>query len=358
MSDVQAFIELEDFDPKAIDKNGGQMAQAMFDWVQILYQNYCREQALAEIATQMEALDQEQKDLDEAEASAKREIAQKQTQIETEKEQLASDQEKLKKLEAEISEHQKQIDQGDIQDLQAQTTTEADSLADRILNQDQGGTVLDNPGDIKAQMMDSSIAFDNEMSMTRYDKILRVAERIDPDAFKRIQKQNEREQANLIMNLTRSCKQNGRCPKCTLIPPCKHIKTNTVTRASGFAPLRGDHNLNSRFDSSQAFQDSPKQRGANRPDIATHYQKMSNIMNVRRSHNISGQGKLSDADLKQSYAELGSMEQTLKLNKTSKLRHIHSRKLFGQSLDNVRFFKQEQKRLRSKDTETSPRQPQ
>ena len=42
-------------------------------------------------------------------------------------------------------------------------------------------------------MMDSSIAFDNEMSMTRYDNILRVAERIDPDAFKRIQKQNERE---------------------------------------------------------------------------------------------------------------------------------------------------------------------
>ena len=81
-------------------------------------------------------------------------------------------------------------------------------------------------------------------------------------------------------------------------------------------------------------------------------------MNVRRSHNISGQGKLSDADLKQSYAELGSMEQTLKLNKTSKLRHIHSRKLFGQSLDNVRFFKQEQKRLRSKDIETSPRKPQ
>ena len=42
-------------------------------------------------------------------------------------------------------------------------------------------------------MMESSIAFDEEMSMTRYDKILKVAERIDPDAFKRIQKQNERE---------------------------------------------------------------------------------------------------------------------------------------------------------------------
>ena len=42
ISDVQAFIELEDFDPKAIDKNGGQMAQAMLDWVQILYQNYYR----------------------------------------------------------------------------------------------------------------------------------------------------------------------------------------------------------------------------------------------------------------------------------------------------------------------------
>ena len=59
-------------------------------------------------------------------------------------------------------------------------------MADKILNQDQGGAVLDNPGDIKAQMMESSIAFDQEMSMTRYDKILKVAERIDPDAFKRI----------------------------------------------------------------------------------------------------------------------------------------------------------------------------
>ena len=59
ISDVQAFIELEDFDPKAIDKNGGQMAQAMLDWVQILYQNYYRQQAIAEISTQMEVLDQD-----------------------------------------------------------------------------------------------------------------------------------------------------------------------------------------------------------------------------------------------------------------------------------------------------------
>ena len=33
ISDIQAFIELEDFDPKTIDKEDGFMAQALYDWV-------------------------------------------------------------------------------------------------------------------------------------------------------------------------------------------------------------------------------------------------------------------------------------------------------------------------------------
>ena len=94
------------------------------------------------------------------------------------------------------------MDEADIEDLQAQTTTEADNKADEILNQHQGGSVLNNPGDIKAQMMDSSVAFNTEMSVTEYDKILKVAERIDPDVFKRMQNENKREQASLVMNIT------------------------------------------------------------------------------------------------------------------------------------------------------------
>ena len=62
--------------------------------------------------------------------------------------------------------------------------------------------MLDNTGDIKAQMMDSSVAFNTEMSVTEYDKILKVAERIDPDVFKRMQNENKREQASLVMNIT------------------------------------------------------------------------------------------------------------------------------------------------------------
>ena len=116
--------------------------------------------------------------------------------------------------------------------------------------------------------------------------------------------------------------------------------------------MRANHNLTSRFDISNAFEDSPKRRGANRPDIATHYEKMHNITNVRRSHNVSGHGKISDADLEQN----NYLEGIAGHNKTSKLRHMHSRKLFGQSLDNVRFFKAEQKRLKIKEVDVIPRQ--
>ena len=77
ISDIQAFIELEDFDPKAINKEDGFMAQALYDWVQSVYQNFCRLLAINDSGEHLQVLDQEQRDLDQAEESAKKEIQEK-----------------------------------------------------------------------------------------------------------------------------------------------------------------------------------------------------------------------------------------------------------------------------------------
>ena len=161
------------------------------------------------------------------------------------------------------------------------------------------------------------------------------------------------------MNITKQCRKIGRCPKCTLVPPCKHIKATPNNVAleplNSVGPLKVSHGLTTRhykndvplLQSQYAFDGSPRRRGQNRPDIVDHYAKMNNILNSSNQRQKSSSVVLA---LDDSQISLLNEHEVKKDNflgsvkghtKTSKLRHIHSRRRFQQSLENVRFMKQE-----------------
>ena len=129
--------------------------------------------------------------------------------------------------------------------------------ADEILEKAQGGSVLDRSV-IGNSALDSSVQYEPndgavglDSKLTEYDRLLLCAQTIDDEVFTKIKIENQKVQTNAAMSITKQCRKIGRCPKCTLVPPCKHIKTTPNTVAleplNSMGPLKVNHGLTTRY---------------------------------------------------------------------------------------------------------------
>ena len=172
------------------------------------------------------------------------------------KEDLIKQSKQLESLEQQLASLQQIIDENEIEDLKQQRDSVAEKKADEILEKPQGGSVLDTSA-ARNSALDSSVQYEvmegvvgPDSKLTEYERLVLCAQTIDDEVFSKIKIENQKVQTNAAMSITKQCRKIGRCPKCTLVPPCKHIKATPNTVAleplNSVGPLKIDHGLTTR----------------------------------------------------------------------------------------------------------------